>query len=132
MNRRARTYDRSSVSNNRIYKIHLKESEMNKLVIASVAASVMLVSFSASQAANPAAGPSEMSAGAPAALCGPSYTVKHVTYAGPNGGVVKSYRCERTIADARPCNKSMQRKDDDLKLTGNSLKLGYVCFLPEG
>jgi len=105
---------------------------MNKLVIASLAASVMLATFSASQAANPAAGPAEIASAAPAALCGPGYTVKNISYTGPNGGIVKSYRCERSIPDARPCNKFMQKKDDDLKHVGNSLKLGYVCFLPEG
>ncbi|MEO8062433.1 MAG: hypothetical protein ABI821_06775 [Pseudomonadota bacterium] len=104
---------------------------MNKLVIASLAASVMLVSFSASQAANPA-GPTEMASAAPAALCGPGYTVKSIGYTGPNGGVVKSYHCERTIPDARPCNKGMQIKNDDLKFAGNNLKLGYGCSLPEG
>jgi hypothetical protein len=101
---------------------------MKKFVLAGIGATVMILSLSASQAANPA-GPTEMANTVPAALCGPGYAPSNISN---SGGRVTSYKCTKTIPDQRPCNKFMNKLDSDPVAVGNNLKLGYTCALPVG
>lgn len=100
---------------------------MNKLNFAVTGAALMVLTIASSHAQVPA-GPSGLANATPAALCGPGYTPTNISYA---GGVVKSYRCSKSIPDQRPCNKHMNKFDNN-QTVGNTLKLSYTCALPEG
>ena len=101
---------------------------MNKLNFAVTGAALMLLTIASSHAQTPA-GPTGLANAKPAALCGPGYTPTNISYA---GGVVKSYKCSKSIPDQRPCNQNMNKFDSNPQAVGNTLKLSYTCALPEG
>src|SRR5688500_5175249 len=106
----------------------MKESQMNKLNFSAAGVALMLLTIASSQAQTPA-GPTGLANAKPAALCGPGYTPTNISY---SGGVVKSYKCSKSIADQRPCNQHMNKFDNNPQTVGNTLKLSYTCALPEG
>jgi hypothetical protein len=106
----------------------MKENQMNKLKLSAASAVLMLLTIASSQAQTPA-GPTGMANATPAALCGPGYTPTNISY---SGGVVTSYRCSKSIPDQRPCNKNMNKIDNNPQAVGNTLKLSYSCALPVG
>jgi hypothetical protein len=105
-----------------------EESTVKKLIVGALGATVMSLTLASSQAQSPAQGPAQIANAKPAALCGPGYMPTNISY---SGGVVKSYQCSKTIPDQRPCNAHMNKLDNPQQIVGNSLKLSYVCALPE-
>lgn len=101
---------------------------MKKLIVGAIGAVLMSSVLVTSHAQSPT-GPTQMANAVPAALCGPGYTPSKISY---SGGRVKSYTCTKTIPDQRPCNQYMNKLDNPPAAVGNSLKLSYICALPEG
>lgn len=102
---------------------------MKKFVVTALGASLFSLTLATSHAQGPAKGPQEMANAVAAAVCGPGYTVSNITY---RDGKPKSYKCSKSIPDQRPCNQNMNKFDSPPAAVGNTLKLSYVCALPEG
>jgi len=102
---------------------------MKKMIVGVLGATMMSLTLATSHAQGPAKGPQELANAVANAICGPGYTVSNITY---RDGKPKSYKCTKTIPDQRPCNQNMTKFDSPPAAVGNTLKLSYVCALPEG